>query len=120
MQEATIHSTTAYPADNHTQGTFEKAASASKGQPTSNRKDAISPANIFQMIKSHPIEYAPTEELVHHPVAEISTLEPTKIHPSPTLYYTADNEGRDHTEYYHTPSCPLLPGHDRTTQNIDT
>eukprot|EP00978_Attheya_sp_CCMP212_P043541 scaffold286181_cov44-Attheya_sp.AAC.2 len=32
MQEATIHSTTAYLADNHTQVTFE-AASASKGQP---------------------------------------------------------------------------------------
>eukprot|EP00978_Attheya_sp_CCMP212_P036192 scaffold162343_cov74-Attheya_sp.AAC.1 len=66
MQEATIHSTTAYPADNHTQGTFE-AASASKGQPTSNRKDAISlPPNIFQMTESHTTEYAPTEELLHH------------------------------------------------------
>eukprot|EP00978_Attheya_sp_CCMP212_P027328 scaffold91519_cov62-Attheya_sp.AAC.5 len=93
MQEATIHSTTAYPADNHTQCTFEKAASTSKGgQPTRNRKDAISPANIFQMTESHPTEYAATEELVHHPVAKISTHEPTKINTSPTLLLTMKAE----------------------------
>eukprot|EP00978_Attheya_sp_CCMP212_P022167 scaffold65774_cov33-Attheya_sp.AAC.1 len=87
MQEAIRdYSTTEYPADHHTQNTFEKAASASRGQKT-NREDAISPATIpVQKTESHPTEYAPTAELVNHPVAKIFTHETTKINnPSPTL-----------------------------------
>eukprot|EP00978_Attheya_sp_CCMP212_P000789 scaffold1645_cov33-Attheya_sp.AAC.1 len=57
--------------------------------PTGMKQTCISPTNIFQMTESHPTEYAPTEELVHHPVAKISTHEPTKINPSPTLLLTA-------------------------------
>eukprot|EP00978_Attheya_sp_CCMP212_P035674 scaffold156711_cov73-Attheya_sp.AAC.2 len=99
MQDAIIdYSTTEYPADHHTQNTFEKAASAGRGQKT-NREDDISLATIpVQKTESHPTEYAPTVELVHHPVAKIFTHEMTKINP------TADNDESRHA----APTCTLL------------